>query len=326
MINFYDNFFFGCSGSRKRNAFDDKQIIIQKNQTGLNTFYKLISLVIGRFTYNIPKSCDSRFLEMCYMYDGCAGFIEYEGQPINLEINGSASFDRFGYPNSYNLVDFMGKNYGRFIPDTSSNEGFSNSIYSRAIGYDVVPLSRIYWYAERLTDIQASISAAIANLKGSTIIQCSKEQERVVKRAYQKADNGMPIVLAFGEGEGAFSMDPKVITNPQTPEILTTLQETYDKTFASFLEEFGINANGVINKLSGVSDAELEQNEQSINIKLMNDLNMRKDTMKRCAEMFGGTQEVKLTSENKKEKEEISESNEDEDFDDNIEGGDSDVV
>lgn len=31
MVNFYDNFFFGCSGSRKRNAFDDKQIIIQKN-------------------------------------------------------------------------------------------------------------------------------------------------------------------------------------------------------------------------------------------------------------------------------------------------------
>lgn len=292
MINFYDNFFFGDC---KRNKFDGVQIAISKRWSGINTFYKLVSMVAGRFTYTMPKSCDARFLEMCYLYDGCAGFALVDGQPVNLEISGAASFDRFGYPNSYNLTDFMGKNYGRFIPDTASNEGFADSVYSRAICYDVVPISRIMWYAQRLTNLQASISAAISNLKGSTIIQCTKEQERVVKRAYQNADNGMPVILSFGEGDGALQLDPKVITNPQTPEILTSLMETYDKTYASFLEEFGIDANGVINKLSGVSDSELEQNEQSIGIKMKNDLAMREDTMKRCADMFGGDWSVKIT-------------------------------
>lgn len=320
MTNFYDNFFFG--GTYKRNKFDDKQVCLNKRWAGLNTFYKLVSMVAGRFAYKIPPTCDARFLEMCYLYDGCAGFANIEGSPANLEISGAASFDRYGYPNSYNLTDFMGNDYGRFIPDTASNEGFADSVYSRAIGYDVVPISRVLWYAQRLTDLQASISAAIANLKGSTIIQCSKEQERVVKRAYQNADNGMPVILAFGEGEGAFALDPKVITNPQTPEILKTLMETYAKTYADFLEEFGINSNGVINKLSGVSDSELEQNEQSTNIKLKNDLEMRKDTMRRCKRMFGGEWEVEITCgnnfENKPKRDIIEGEDEEEEVDDNV--------
>lgn len=295
MMNFYDSFFFGAAG---RNKLDSRQAALDKRWTGINIFYRLIDMVISRFEYDIPDTCDARFLEMTLLYND-AGIIEVDGKPANLEVVGQVSWDRYGYPCAFNLQDFMGKDYGRFIPDIPSNEGFADCVYIRGSKVDIPAISRIYWYANRLTDIQASISAAIANLKGTTIVQCSKEQEKVVKKAYMNASNGLPVILAFGRDDGsAFSVDPKVITNPQTPEILISLQEAYDKTFSEFLTEFGINANGVINKLAGVSDAELSQNNQSINIRLQSDLKVREDALKRAQKMFGGTWKIKVVGAN----------------------------
>lgn len=280
---FYDNYFFGIGKIKD----GEKKALIDKGITNTKIFYQLIDLVMGRFVYKMPESCDSRFLELCLLNTGSAIICEKNNEIINLQIIAQNFFDRYGYPSSVEGIDYMGKNYGRFIPDTPGNGMIANAVYVRDSKDNTPPIYRILWYSSRLTEIQASISAAIANLRGTTIISCTREQGKAVKRAFMNAGNGIPVIFDFGQNEGGYSIEPKVLTNQQTPQILTALQETYDKTLSQFYLEFGINSNNVINKLAGVSNEELEQTREATELIVKNALEQRRDAMKRATEKFG---------------------------------------
>lgn len=289
MFDFYNNFFFGCGNSKKSMARKGE---LTKKWAGLNIFYMLLDLVRGRFVYDIPETMDDRFLELCMLYSGRAGIIDYQGEIINLDVMTGNNWSRYGYLNNCTLVDFMGKSYGQFIPNTPGNVLPDCAIiYNNT--YDVVPISRIRWYADRLATIQGSINSCIVNMRGSLIFNCSKEQQKVIEKAFRDMDSGAPIILSFESYEGAYQQKPEVITNPITGDILKSLMETYDKTMAEFLTEFGINANGIINKLSGISDTELKQNEQRTEIAFNQAYNSRVEGLQRASEMFGVEMSVK---------------------------------
>lgn len=290
MYDFYDAYFFNSG----RNKDGEKKALIDKNITNIKLFYQLLDIVMSRFIYKLPDTMDSRFLELCLLNTGQAIITEKDGEVINLQTIGGSFFDRYGYPSYLEGIDFMGRNYGRFIPDTPSNSGFSDAVLIRDSDRNTPAIYRIIWYTNRLTEIQTSISAAISNLRGSTIISCTREQGRAVKRAFMNAGNGIPVIFDFGMNQGGYQIKPEVLTNPQTPSILTTLQEAYDKTLSEFYLEFGINTNNVINKLSGVSDEELTQTKQATDIVIKNALYHRRDALNRASEKYGGVFDVKL--------------------------------
>lgn len=288
MNDFYDLFFFGpCHG---KNAAKDG--VIRKKWGALNIFYRLLDLVRGRFVYELPDTMDDRSLELNMIYSGKSAIFQKDGEILNAEVQSGNSWSRYGYLNNCTLVDFMGRSYGRFIPNLPGNVMpdcaivFDNK-------YNVPPISRIKWYADRLATIQGSINSCIANLRGSTIISCSIEQKKPIENAYRNAADGMPVILSFDQHEGGLQAGPQILTNPQTPDILKALQETHDKTMAEFLTEFGINANGIINKLSGISDEELKQNVQMTEIAFNQAYKSRQEGLEKASEMFGVEMKVK---------------------------------
>lgn len=286
MYEFYDMFFFPGGGRKSSLA----EVGIQnKKWAGLLIFYRLLDLVCGRFKYGFPDTMSDRFFELCLVTAGQAGIIKDKEEMLNLRITAGNTASRYGDYNNFQLVDYAGKSYGNFIPNCPGNVGADAAIVYNKKNCSIPPLYRIKWYADRLTTIQGSINSCIMNMRGSTIIQCSKEQEKPIKKAFRDAEDGVPVILAFTEFEGGFQAEPKVITNPQTPSLLKELQEAYDKTMSAFLTEFGINAHGVINKLAGVSSRELEQNAQATEIALQADLDARQEGLKKASEMFGET-------------------------------------
>lgn len=288
MYDLYNAFFFGC-GAGKSAA---RKGTLTKKWAALNIFYRLLDLVRGRFTYELGPDMDARFLELCLIYSGRAAILDYLGEIVNGEVQAGNSWSRYGYLNNCTITDFMGKSYGQYIPDMPGNV-MSDCVVVYDNGYNVPPIGRIQWYADRLATIQGSINSCIMNLRGSTVISCSKEQEKAVKNAFMNAADGVPVILSFDQHEGGLQLEPRIITNPQTADILRVLTETFDKTMAEFLTEFGINANGIINKLSGISDTELEQNEQMTEIAFNQAYNSRKEGLKRASEKFGIKLEVK---------------------------------
>lgn len=288
MFDFYDVFFFGSF----RNKGTAKDGIIRKKWGALNIFYRLLDLVRGRFIYTLPDTMDDRFLELDMIYSGKAAVFKKDGEVLNGEVQSGNSWSRYGYLDNCTLVDYMGRSYGRFIPNLPGNV-MPDCAFIFDNKYNVPPISRIKWYADRLSTIEGSINSCIANLRGSTIISCSIEQKKPIENAYKNAADGVPVILSFDQHEGGLQTPPSVITNPQTPDILKTLQEAYDKTTAEFLTEFGINANGIINKLSGISDEELRQNVQMTEIAFNQAYNSRKEGLAKASEMFGVEMSVK---------------------------------
>lgn len=290
MYEFYDSFFFG---SNKKSVSD---IGIQsKKWAGLLIFYRLLDLVTGRFKYNLPETMSERFLEMCLICSSGAGIVDYKGELLNLRVTAGNTVSRYGYYNNFQLVDYAGKSYGSYIPNLPGNISPDAAYIRNRKSCSVPPIYRIKWYADRLTRIQGSINSCIMNMRGSTIIQCSKEQEKPIKKAFQDAEDGVPVILSFNEFEGGMQANPTVICNPQTPALLKELQEAYDKTMADFLTEFGINAHGVINKLAGVSTRELEQNAQATEIALKADYEARKEDLAKASQMFGVEMSVEIS-------------------------------
>ena len=290
MYNFFDFFFFGV-GSKKSTSDLYK---LNKKWAGLNIFYELLSLVMGRFVYTLPETMDDRFFELVLISRGVNGTgMGRDGELGNFSVGYGNHFSKYGYYNNVNLMDYMGMSQGQYIPDCPGNVE-PDCVLTYDNKYNVPPIFRIKWYADRLTSIQGSIAACICNLKGTVIFKCTREQEPAIRRAWKNADDGSPVIISFAPGEGGYDLDPEVITNPQTGDILKALQEAYDKTMADFLTEFGINANGVINKLSGVSNTELQQNEQATLINLHNALKMREQGIEKINAMFGVEAKVEL--------------------------------
>lgn len=282
MYEFYDMFFFG---NGKKSLSD---IGIQnKKWSGLLIFYRLLDLVTGRFVYGFPDSMSDRFFELCLITSGQAAIVKYQDEILNLRVTAGNTVSRYGYYNNFQLVDYAGRSYGNYIPNSPGNINADAALVLNKKNCSVPPIYRIKWYADRLTRIQGSINSCIMNMRGATIIQCSKEQEKPIKKAFLDAEDGVPVILSFNEFEGQFQAAPTVITNPQTGALLKELQEAYDKTMAEFLTEFGINAHGVINKLAGVSTRELEQNAQATEISLKADYNARVEGLQKASEMFG---------------------------------------
>lgn len=284
MYEFYDNFFFGKSGKKKSLADIG---IINKKWAGLLNFYHLLDLVTGRFKYTLTDSMSARYLELCLIMGGKAAIIEKDGELLNLRITAGNTVSRYGDFNNFQLVDYAGRGYGNFIPNCPSNINPDAALILDNLDYGVPPIYRIKYYAEQLTRVEAGMNACIMNMRGSTIINCSTDQAKAIRKAYLDIEDGVPVLFAFSEFEGAGQERPEITNVPQSSELLMSLQECYDKLMSRFCTEFGINAHGVINKLAGVSARELEQNEQATEIALKKAFDARKETLEKASAMFG---------------------------------------
>lgn len=321
MFGYYENFFFG--GNRKYNS--TKNAVIQKNWTSKNTFYKLLDMLISRFKWELPDSCDSRFLEFILLINGYAAFANIKKEIpkigtvdgiMNLQVSTNEMFSPYGYPTRVGLQDYVGNYYGQYNIYSPQVNIENSAVLCLESNYNIAPISRIIWYANRLTDIETSINAAILNLRSSTIIQCTKEQVKSIERAFQQAYDGKPVIISSDDNT-INSPDPKILFSSQTSDILTTLYEAKQKTMSEFCAEFGINSNEIVNKLSGVSDFELEQNEEYISLMLNSELESRKRCCEELKEYFGIDASVELSFKNK---------NEDSYYDEDNDGGDDDDV
>lgn len=292
MENFFDIFFFGMN-AKSKNISDYYKL--NKKWAGLNIFYQLLALALGRFVYTLPETMDDRFFELILLTNGVNGTAKgRDGEVGNYRVGYGNKFSKYGYYNNVNLMDYMGMSQGTFIPDCPGNVQ-ADCVLTYDNKYNIPPIYRIKWYAQQLTDLQGSRSACIANLKGGVIFNgCTKEQEEAIRRAWKNADDGSPVTILTDPTAKGFANDIQVLTNPQTGEVLKSVQEAYDKVMSDFLTEFGINANGVINKLSGISDSELQQNDQARQINLENALAMRKQGIEKINKMFGLNCSVEL--------------------------------
>lgn len=267
MYGYYDAFLFGGLTPIKSGK-------AKKAWGGINIFYHLLDLYLNRFTFDLPESMDAKFMQMTLANAGECIVADKDGAPVIYGVGTVGPLNGYGYPEYVQGIDYNGRNHGRYIPDYPGNEDIADCVSVRPLYDSLPPIARISFYADRLARINSAINSAIYNLRGSMYIQCSPEQKRAIKKMYDEVDDGSPLIFSFGASDGGLQDPPQIMYSEANANAIQTLYETYDKTLSMFCTDFGIKSNGVVNKMSGVTDEELDSTSQGTDIILMRDYKM----------------------------------------------------
>lgn len=308
--------------SRKRDGTYRRAMALKrKGDTVL--FNSLCREWISRFKWTVTAkdaAIDTDLIERAILFDGMAAFRKISREELSskrffefgkengglkwrlFRVSGSDDSSFYGYSNRVNLTDFSGVSYGASLvleddDDLTEKEEISEKMC--VLVYDSVlsapPILSVLYYAEKLSIIEASINACIQNIMGTTVITCSKEQEKQILKERNAARVGVPWVVRYDEvyksGEGV-----TLLTSPGASEELKTLYEAYNKIHADFLQSIGIRANNEVDKKSGVTPIELIQSRQNVDLILNNALNMRKKAIRQLKIM--GLNSVKVDLDN----------------------------
>lgn len=257
---------------------------------------------ISRFKWKTKEKDDaiaSELIERTLLFDGMAAFRKISMQELVdksfetrfvgdnsfpdekpwrlFRVSGTDNLSFYGYSNRATLTDFAGRVYGTclVVQDGDILHDDSMCILARDSQLWNYPIMKVFYYAEKLSIIEASINACIQNITGTTIITCSREQEKQLLKERKAASVGVPWIVRYDEiyksGE-----ETKLLTSPGASEELKTLYSAQNKTHADFLQSIGIRANNEVDRRTGVNPLEIVQSRQNVDIVLNNALEMRK--------------------------------------------------
>lgn len=296
--------------SRKRDGTYRRAMALKRKGDAV-LFNNLCREWISRFKWTATAkdaAIDTDLIERAILFDGMAAFRKISREELFskrffefgkesgepkwrlFRVSGSDNLSFYGYANRANLTDFSGASYGASLVLEDDDDLTETEVGNKmcVLVYDSVlsvpPILSVLYYAEKLSIIESSINACIQNIMGTTVITCSKEQEKQILKERNAARVGVPWVVRYDEiyksGESV-----NLLTTPGASEELKTLYEAYNKIHADFLQSIGIRANNEVDKKSGVTPIELIQSRQNVDLILNNALQMRKKAIKQLKVM-----------------------------------------
>lgn len=256
---------------RRKKDSSYSQAIILKNRGYNELFNKMCRAYLSliKVDYNKkPRSIDTDKFCQSLMYDGMVGVSKIEGQPRCYAVYGAQNESFYAYPNKVYLADYMGRRRGVGITvldtDDDNVAGIANCAIVYATQDHETPVNTILYYADVLSNIRTSINTCLANITGTRIFLCTKEQQKMWDTEFTRAMNGQPVIISSSVDD-LQSFESKLLTAPGTAEELKTLMEAYDKHYADFLNWAGYKINNEIDKKSGVTPLEIVGNNEIIN-------------------------------------------------------------
>lgn len=287
-------------------------------------FNQLAREWISRFKWEVPKddSCaiSTELIERAILFGGMAAFRrvstkelvkksffplkdkdgtygDVETQWRLFRVSGADNLSFYAYPTRAYLTSFSGASFGYSLVqeegDVLNREDMCVIVLDSPLCS--LPYMTVLYYAEKLSMIETSINAAIQNILGTSIITCSKEQEKQVLKERKAAQVGVPWVVRYDEiyksGEGI-----QLLKADGATEALKALYEAQNKVHADYLQSIGIRANNEVDKRTGVTPLEIVQSRQNVDIILNNAYLQRQKAVRQLEK--AGLKGVKVNLEN----------------------------
>lgn len=279
------------SGLRKDGSTLRKARIMKQRGDAV-IFNMLCDEWVSRFKWeSAEKSICSQLIERTILLDGACAFAKYYYDiPIaeediydwrNFRISSLNNLSFYAQPTACALTDYVGRFVRQTIPiNIEDADGKWDCALIQDNLYGFPPLMIIFYYAERLSIINASINACIQNILGTSVITCSREQAGDVERQRRAAQIGVPYILKYDED--VRPTPAAIASTPGAAEALTVLYEAHDKTHGDFLQSIGVRVNNEMNKKSGITPMELIENRQNVDLSLNSSLDCRKQGIELC--------------------------------------------
>ena len=264
-------------------------------------FNQLCSEWVSRFSWTCDNDeLPAHLIEPYLLMSGMLGFTKYntlenkldpEGIPAFMKARSISEKNIYNEPTAVMLTTMNGHHTFTGIPYMY---GTTNAAANTVLLYDNYmsdwPLQIIDYYTTQLGIISQRVHAAITNILPTIVVSADESEVGHIKKAIEAADRGVPIVLTSGN-KMLDQGDLKLLATKGADDCLKTLLEGYDKLHALFLQNIGLSANTLMNKLSGVSPIEIARTSAPSSIMLDQDLAVRKQ----CAENINALLGIKLT-------------------------------
>lgn len=193
---------------------------------------KVLTLATSVFDWvNLPPEIDKRYIEQALICYGQLAFFYDEAVEkfVILPFNTAGAFDI--YNNPIKIEVFANNGYHRFL-----NHDECVLIYDNTLRVPL--LNDIYYYTNRLTELDKIYNINLENQKTPILISCDESQKLSALNAFLKIDNGQPHIFTMKN----FDKDMFSVMNINAPFLCDKLFAEKQNLYSEILSTFGVNS------------------------------------------------------------------------------------
>ena len=248
---------------------------------------------------NLPKSCNSRWLELCLYWFGKASFLYDKNFGfINTQAVPSGDLNLYGLPTSINCWSYTYNSQRSLYDGLKKYEKDNPKDDDECIlimnNYDMIPTeSTLSLFALRLYEAERTIDVNIKAQKTPVLLLCNEKQRLTLLNLYKKYDGNEPFI--FGDKNLLVNGLNLQAIKTNAPYITDKIMEYKKQIWNEALTFLGIN-NIMEEKKERLTENESNVNNELINMNLQSYLLTRKEACKQMNEKFGLDVDVKVRS------------------------------
>lgn len=263
--------------------------------TYMDYLYRFTKIGLSMFEWiNLPKSMNSRYLEMCLFYLGKAALLKDSQYGfINTKCTGSGDINIYGLPTTLHCFsyDFYTdrKLYTGLNPMYTDKQREARENYECILvmnNWEGLPtISTLELFAYRLYEAQRTCDTNVIAQKTPVLLVADETQRLFLENLYNQYNGNQPFI--FGDKDQLGENTLKCI-NTQAPFVADKLTEYKKEIWNEALTFLGVN-NIMLEKKERLVTDEANSNNELINLNLESFLAPRLEACRQFNEKYGLT-------------------------------------
>lgn len=243
---------------------------------------------------NLPRSMNSRYLEMCLYFNGKAALLKDKKYGfINTKCAGTGYVNIYGLPTKLNCFSYSFNSrrdlYTGLNPLDSEQEREEKEEKEAILvqnNWECLPtVSSMELFAYRLYEAQRVCDVNVIAQKTPVLLVADEKQRIFLENLYQQYNGNQPFI--FGDKDQLGEQTIKAI-NTQAPFVANDIIEYKKEIWNEALTYLGVN-NIMLEKKERLVSDEANSNNELINLNLQSFLAPRQEACKQFNEKFGLT-------------------------------------
>ena len=273
--------------------FTDSAMINDSTFNDYLNRFKRIALSIFEWV-NLPKSMNSRYIEMCLYYTGQCAFLKDKTYGfINTKATASGYVNIYGLPTKINCYSYNYQSvrtlYTGLNPKLTDKQ-FENQKNNEAIlvmnNWDRLPTAgSMELFAYRLYNAERTCDVNLNAQRTPLIIAVDEKQRLMMENLYNQYNGNQPFI--FGDKSQMDDLRIKAIST-EAPYIIDKISEYKKEIWNEALTYLCIN-NISFKKKERLTENESNENNELVNLNLFAMLEPRKQACREFNEKFGLT-------------------------------------
>lgn len=279
--------------SRENYKFIDSLEINDRTYSDYLARFQKIALSMFEWV-NLPKSMNSRFLELCLYFNGKAALLKDKKYGfINTKCAGTGYVNIYGLPTKLNCFSYDFNSirtlYTGLNPMITEKQRESREEYECILvqnNWEALPtVSSMELFAYRLYEAQRVCDTNIIAQKTPILLIADEKQRLFLENLYQQYNGNQPFI--FGDKDQLGDQTIKSI-NTQAPYVADKITEYKKEIWNEALTFLGVN-NIMLEKKERLVTDEANSNNELINLNLQSFLAPRQEACRQFNEKFGLT-------------------------------------